>query len=175
MKRLMLLRHAKSLRDESKKDKDRPLNDRGRADAPRMGSYMHHMHYAPDLVLCSSSRRTRETWALVAAELDGAPGVRFEDALYLASSKAIQKIVAAADAAACLLVIGHNPGTEECARVLAREPHDKRERKLLAELGEKFPTGALAVFEFDVSSWKEIEAGKGALIDFVVPKGLNDD
>jgi phosphohistidine phosphatase len=175
MKRLMLLRHGKSLRNEAMKDKDRPLNDRGRRDAPRMGGYMHHKGYVPDLVLCSSARRTVETWQAIAPEFDSPVETRFTDALYLATARNIVKVLEGADRSATLLAIGHNPGMEECARMLAREPATLEEREHLAALSAKYPTCALAVFEFDIESWREVTPGRGTLLDFAKPKGLKDD
>jgi len=175
MKRLILLRHAKSLQDEAKKDRDRPLNARGRADAPRMGSYMHHRRYLPQLVLCSSARRTVETWELVGPELDTAVPSRFPDALYLASSATIASLVQRADDhVSTLLVIGHNPGLEECAQALARKPQSATEREYEAGLRTKFPTCALAVLDFDVADWSEVVPASGALVDFARPKDLKD-
>ena len=175
MKRLLLLRHAKSLRDDARKDKERPLNDRGRRDAPRIGGYMHHKRYLPELTLCSSAKRTVETWQLLAQELDCPAEARFMDSLYMASAENILKSVASTEGRwATLLAIGHNPGLEECALMLAREPEKGSERERLAELRTKYPTCALAALEFDVESWEDIEPGRGALIDYVRPKDLKD-
>jgi len=176
MKRLVLLRHAKSQRDEATKDKDRPLNERGRGDAPRMGSYMHHKSYLPQLVLCSPAKRTVETWELLAPELGVETEVRFPDPLYLASAAAIGKLVKAVGSEVSLLVvIGHNPGLEDFAHALARKPESAKERKLDAEIRAKFPTGALAVLDFQVNAWSEIAPGDGELVDFARPKGLDGD
>ena len=174
MKRLILLRHAKSLQDEAIKDKDRPLNARGRRDAPRMGSYMHHKRYLPQLALCSSARRTVETWELVGPELDAAVPSRFPDALYLASAATIANLARAADdTLSVLLVIGHNPGLEECAQALARKPESATEGAFDAALRTKFPTCALAVLDFD-TAWSGIAAASGMLVDFARPKDLED-
>jgi phosphohistidine phosphatase len=171
MKRLLLLRHAKSLRDESLKDKDRPLNPRGRSDVPRMGSYMHHKRYLPQLVLCSTAKRTVETWEILGPELDASTPIRFTDALYLASAPTIGNLVRAVDSdVSTLLVIGHNPGLEQCAQALAREPATDEERGFAAVLREKFPTCALAVLDFDVSNWDE--ATCGTFTDFARPKDI---
>jgi phosphohistidine phosphatase len=175
MKRLILLRHAKSLQDDAKKDKDRPLNARGRADAPRMGSYMHRRRYLPQLVLCSSARRTVETWELVGPELEAAVPSRFPDALYLASAETIANLVQGTDDhVSTLLVIGHNPGLEECAQTLARKPQNATEREYEAGLRAKFPTCALAVLDFGAADWREVTAASGVLVDFARPKDLKD-
>jgi phosphohistidine phosphatase len=174
--RLLLLRHAKSLQDATLKDKDRPLNSRGRGDAPRMGSYMHHRRYLPELVLCSPAKRTLETWELVSPELEGMPDVRFQDALYLAPAAAIEKMVRAVAAdIQTLLVIGHNPGLEDFARSLIRTPESAPEKKCGDDLRHKFPTGALAVLEFETDAWSVLAKSSGTFADFARPKALKND
>lgn len=176
MKRLLLLRHAKAAAGSVKSgDHARPLNERGRLDAPRMGIAMQHKRYLPDLVLCSTAKRTEETWEHVSPELDGSPEVRFLDELYLAPWKAIASIIRnAGGAAETMLVIGHNPGLEECASALSRKPKSEHERVCAALLAEKFPTCALAVLDFDLGTWREIAAGGAILRDFIRPKELSD-
>lgn len=173
MKRLLLLRHAKSLRDESLSDKARPLNARGRCDAPKMGRYMRAERYIPDRILCSSAKRTAETWKLLAPELETAPQAKFLDTLYLAPAGAIMRIIReeGGDASA-LLVIAHNPGLEDAARDLTAKPSSAEQREMLGRLENKFPTGALAVLEFEVESWTEVAEGAGRLVDFARPKHI---
>ena len=125
----------------------------------------------PQLVLCSTARRTVETWGLVVAELGGAVQAKFLDQLYLAPSKKIQGILRnAAEVTASVLVIGHNPGIKECAADLARKPANADEAARLQRLKGKFPTCALAVLEFDAARWAD--AAVGALAAFVRPKDL---
>lgn len=174
MKRLFLLRHAKSVQDGTH-DRERALSERGRHDAPRMGAYMQHNHYAPEFVLCSSARRTTETWQLIAPELDHAPEAQFEGELYLATASTMLKIIRGGDnRAASLLVIGHNPGLEDCAVALARQPDGAAERTRLATMKQKYPTCALGVFDFDIKAWQDLAAGTGRLADFARPKNLED-
>lgn len=175
MKRLLLLRHAKAATGSPRaSDSDRPLNERGRKDAPRVGIEMQHRRYLPDLVLCSTALRTKETWEHVMPELDGSPAVRFLDELYLASAKAITDIVRKkGDDYPVVLVIGHNPGLEDCAQALSRKPQSDQERICANALAEKFPTCALAVLDFEVPSWRSIAPGTGTLHDFIRPKSLS--
>jgi phosphohistidine phosphatase len=174
MKRLLLLRHAKAVTGSAKGgDHARALNDRGRADAPRIAIAMQHSHHIPDLVLCSTAKRTTETWAHVAPELDVEPEVNFLDILYLAPWKTIAQTVRAVSGDPnVVLVIGHNPGLEDFAQAAARKPQSDRERTLLETLKEKFPTAALAVLDFE--NWSDVAAGSGALVDFIRPKDLTD-
>jgi phosphohistidine phosphatase len=171
MKRLLLLRHAKAVTDSPGGDHARVLNARGREDAARMAAFLHSEK--PDRIFCSSAARTMETWQLVALELGSVPQAEFLDGLYLASWKAILNIIRAApDAAKSLLVIGHNPGLEECALALAHKPDSKDERARGGELHEKFPTCSLALFECDIAHWRELATGANKLTAFVRPKDL---
>lgn len=177
MKRLLLLRHAKAVTGGTKSgDHARPLNERGRADAPRMGIAMHHKRYRPERVLCSTAKRTVETWRGLSAELDGEPELALLDDLYLAPWKTILACLRKqGGAAATVLVIGHNPGLEDCVQALARKPQSDAERARLAAAAEKFPTATLAVFDFEIASWSEIAPGTGAFVDFLRPRALTGD
>jgi phosphohistidine phosphatase len=174
MKRLFLLRHAKSQRDEAKNDKDRSLNARGRGDAPKMGSYMQLNGYLPDRVLCSSAKRTAETWTLLAPELKPAPPIKFLDALYLAPAGSIVRVIREeGEKSSALLVIGHNPGLEDAARDLAAKPSSAMQKELLARLEDKFPTGALVVLQFEINAWPDMREGSGKLVAFARPKDVS--
>jgi phosphohistidine phosphatase len=173
--RLLLLRHAKSDQAAGKHmdDLDRPLNARGRSTAPRMGAHMRSKGYVPQLILCSSAMRTRETLDLVATNFSPAPKIKTMKALYLADWTAILKAVREVPrTVSSVLVIGHNPGIERLAVALGLNPTSAAERARAERLAEKFPTAALAVFDFDGSDWTAIKPGSGRLVDFVKPKDL---
>jgi phosphohistidine phosphatase len=172
MKRLLLLRHAKA-EQANKDDHARELTGHGRKDAAHMGAWLHKNGMTPDLVLCSTAARTRQTWALVAEELGASSKVEFLKPLYLAPAKTILKLVQNVDGANTLLMVGHNPGTEEAAAMLARAATDKSERHRLEMLKEKFPTAALAILDFDVAQWRDVEPAGGALANFMRPKDLD--
>jgi phosphohistidine phosphatase len=176
VKRLLLLRHAKAVPGDAKTDDhDRALNVRGQHDAPMLGAEMHHRLYVPDFALCSTARRTVETWEGVAPEFDAPPGIEFLDTLYLASPKTILKLVQlTGDETDTLLVLGHNPGLEDCAAALARKPETQGERALLEQLRDKFPTCGLAVLDFEIAHWRDVEPGTGALTDFIRPKDMRE-
>src|SRR5262249_27710733 len=138
MRRLILLRHAKSdWSDPGASDHDRPLNRRGQEAAPRIGAYLDRHGLVPDRVLCSTAKRARETWKLIAAEVADAPAATFVDSLYNAAARTILDALRHAPAdAKSVLVVGHNPGLQETATLLiASGDLDDRER-----LREKFPT-----------------------------------
>jgi phosphohistidine phosphatase len=170
MRRLMLLRHAKS--DWSlpgQADHDRDLAARGRKAAPLVGRYMAEHAIIPDHVIVSTATRTRETWRLVADTFPRKPPADFEDRIYEASPRDILAAIADAPASArSLLVVGHNPGFHETANLLVGSG-DKRMR---ATLLDKFPTAALAVIDLDIPDWAAIRPGSGQLESFVTPRAL---
>ncbi|MDQ0473050.1 SixA phosphatase family protein [Labrys wisconsinensis] len=169
MRRLMLLRHAKSDWPKGVSDRDRPLGPRGRHDAPHMGEEMALRGLKPDLAVISTAQRTRETWELVAPCL-GPVEHRFESAIYEAEPKAILALIRAIDdGVGTLLVIGHNPGLELTAALLIGGGAER----LRDRLGEKFPTAALAVIEFHEGGWADIGQGRGELALFLTPRDLD--
>jgi phosphohistidine phosphatase len=173
--RLLLLRHAKSEwpAGGAVADHERALNARGRRAAPRLGAYLAEHRYRPDVVLCSTARRARETLDLILPLLSPAPSVRYREQLYLAEwpilLDAIRKTT---KGCRTLLVVGHNPGLEQLAVALARAPQGPDERLHTDRLTEKFPTGALAVFDFDLGDWRAIKPGEGRLAGYRRPKDL---
>jgi len=107
---LVLLRHAKAERPTGHSDVDRPLTERGHADAGAAGAWLAAHGYVPDLVLCSPAKRTRQTWHGVALALPSAPAVRYEKKLYTGGARDMLAVVAAASTEVrTVLVIGHNP------------------------------------------------------------------
>jgi phosphohistidine phosphatase len=172
MKRLTLLRHAKSSWDEPNLDDfDRPLNDRGWKSARRIGKEMKRRHMRFDLGLASPAARVRETIDGL-TETYGEPdfAIRFEPRIYLASVETLLQIVreVPADVKGALL-IGHNPGLERLVVELTRDDKDG----LRAKVGEKFPTAALAVIELPADDWAEMKPGCGKLIELILPKELD--
>jgi phosphohistidine phosphatase len=168
--RLMLLRHAKAEKAEpGMGDHERGLNPRGRSDAELIGAYIARHALTPDAVVVSTARRTRETWEGLAPALSGPPPATFEDRLYNAGTEAIMTVVkATAPAVRTLLVIGHNPGLHDVARLLiASGDVEARER-----LNEGLPTAGLAVIEFAAESWSKVHPQGGRLERFVSPRSL---
>lgn len=156
MRRLVLLRHAKSSWDDlSQSDHARPLNLRGQRAARQLGDVFRALGLVPDRVLCSTATRTRETWDLLAEGLGaGVPGARYFKDLYLADPDRLLAVVKQeGEAAETLLVIGHNDGLHEFALGLVSEATDLALRD---KLSLKFPTAALAVFECPVESWQQV-------------------
>ncbi len=160
-RRLILTRHAKSAWDDpTLADHDRPLNARGRRAARELGDWMASRGYEPEEVLCSSSRRTQETWAMVAgAPLEVRPLLRLEPGLYHASPEKMLMILKTASHPT-VMMLGHNPGIAEFAAMLpARAPLDPDFRR--------YPTAATLVVDFQVDNWSQIAPGLGSVMDFV--------
>src|SRR5262245_14884197 len=168
--RLILLRHAKTEKAEpGQRDHTRRLNGRGHKDAPLIGAYMARHALTPDLALVSDAVRTRETWELIAPTLSAAPRVSYEARLYDANTEAILAVVKeTAPDVRTLLVIGHNPGLHDLARLLiASGDVEARER-----LNEGLPTCGLAVIDFAGDAWRKLHPHGGRLERFVSPRLL---
>ncbi len=168
MRRLMLLRHAKSDWPNGMADLDRPLSPRGREAGPLMAAYMAQEGLLPDLALVSPARRTRETWDLVAPAV-GAPPSRREPRIYEAPAERLLEVVREAeDGVRVLLLVGHNPGSEDLARRLVGHG----DRYAFARMAQKYPTAGLAVIDFAVERWSEVDGRGGRLDRFVTPKSI---
>jgi phosphohistidine phosphatase len=166
--RLMLLRHAKAEKAESgMHDRERRLNARGRGDAAEIAAYMAQHALLPDRVLVSSARRTRETWERMAPAFSAlVPAVDYQDRLYESGTETILTAIKATDAsAAALLVIGHNPGLYDAARLLlARRGGEAH------ALDDGLPTSGLVVIDFADDGWRKLAARSGRLHAFVTPR-----
>ena len=162
MRQLILLRHAKATPgSDTGEDFDRPLAQRGRDDAPVVGRALAEAGAAPQIVLVSAARRTRETWELVAPSFQMAT-VQFVEKLYLAPGDVILREAEEAGVAN-VMVIAHNPGLHELASRLAH-----RMNAMESRVRAKFPTAAAAFFTLkdDEASWK--------LRDYITPKDATD-
>jgi phosphohistidine phosphatase len=170
VKTLWLLRHAKaSAGGDGLADRDRPLSARGRDAARRIGRHLAESEAVPELVLCSSSLRTRETIQLVAKGLGAELEVDYENDLYLASERDLRERVAQVpERVDSLLLVGHNPGIAELALALAA----RGQPDALAQMRNKFPTGALAELRVHSAKWSHFARGGCELVAFVTPKQL---
>jgi phosphohistidine phosphatase len=172
IRRLMLLRHAKSAWPDVA-DLERPLSDRGRRDAPAMGRWLHDTGYVPDLVLCSPARRTQETWDLVAGELGPEPAVCYEPRIYEATALSLLHLLREAGGKhETVLLIGHNPGLAELAVGIAQMTDGPAARPL-ERARAKFPTAAVAVLEF-TGEWADLTPGEVRMTEFATPRGASE-
>lgn len=172
MKRLILLRHAKAVPSTPDlDDADRRLAEIGRSDAIRMGQFLKDEGLLPDLVLCSTALRTRETLSLVLPQLGIEPEVRLLPELYLARWLSLLNLVHQhGGSASTILLVGHNPGLEECARRLARPPTDSQIRMLLQRMEYDYPPAAATALEFDIEDWVQADRSEGELLYFARPR-----
>lgn len=163
-RRLILIRHAKSAWDDPLlADHDRPLNGRGRAAAEDLGQWLASRDYVPDTVLCSTARRTAETFRGLAPAMGDLPEPQLLPDLYQASPDAMLAILRRATGS-CVMLLGHNPGIAELAAMLpARAPVDPD--------FARFPTCATLVADFEIADWPALEPGRGTVLDFHVPPG----
>jgi phosphohistidine phosphatase len=172
-KRLFLLRHAKSSWDDAvRADFDRPLNGRGRRAALGMAEWLATRNLAPDLILCSAAKRTRETLATVRAALGPKAEVAIERRLYLAEEDALAARLAELDDLPqppdAVMIIGHNPGLGDLAlRLIPRDQAETRRR-----IATKFPTCAFVDLSFDCDTWEAISAANATLVAYLVPAEL---
>jgi len=177
-RRLILLRHAKSAWP-SVPDHERPLAPRGRRDAPLAGRWLRDAGYLPDQVVCSTARRARQTWELVRDGLGTAPPERYDDDVYAATAADLLRLTRREPAAVgTLLLVGHNPGMQELALLLAGRGGVPGEgvpgegaAGAYARLRVKFPTAAIAVL-LAAGTWDELAPGAGVLSAFVTPRDL---
>ena len=149
-RRLILMRHAKSAWDtDAPSDHARPLNKRGRRDAPRIGQRLSDLGWMPELVLSSDAARTVETWERMSLSLEG-KRVRFLPDLYGAGVATVRtELARVPDDVASVLLLGHNPGWEE---VLA----------YLTTTAARMTTANAALLEVDADSWAEAAIAESA-------------
>ena len=166
-RQLLLLRHAKAvLGGPGLDDIDRPLAERGQKAAQRMGRWMADHGLAPDLVLCSPARRTRETWEIAGRELPQTE-TRFLDELYdFGDGTALLKTIRRHGGTVLrLLLVTHNPATQTLALALPSKPD--------RQMADKYPTAGLAVMSFPGDDWSSTREGTAHLDHFIRPRDLD--
>ncbi len=162
MKQLMLLRHAKSSwKDSSLDDIDRPLNKRGKKDAPRMGELIASEGWEPDLIISSPARRAVMTAELVGENCGYSRDILIEDSLYFSGMEAyIRVIQKQSDYIDRIMLVGHNPDIEE----------------LYGELSGDYihyPTCCLSIMEFELEGWRNFRLNSPcSLLELWAPKDV---
>lgn len=161
MKKLLLLRHAKSSwEDTSLPDFERPLNERGRRAAPLIGKFMRQRKIQPDLILCSPARRTRETIALVLEAAGIETETRYDERIYEATTSRLLEIISELEADKReVLLVGHNPGFENLLERLTGQ-------------AKRMPTASLALVILNADNWSESVLKGSYLEEFVKAKEL---
>lgn len=164
-KRLILTRHAKSTWDDPlMSDHDRPLNERGKAAAAALGQWLGARDFVPGEVLCSDALRTRKTWSGIAPALPGTPILTLKPGLYLAAPDQMLSVLQKATSDT-VMMIGHNPGVGDLARMLLPSPPANPNFS-------HYPTGATLIADFDISDWQEARYGAAKLVEFIVPREI---
>jgi len=172
VKNILLLRHAKSAWNiPHQSDHDRSLNDRGERAARTMAAHIAAKAPRPDLILCSTAARTRQTLApLVAALGSPTPPISLEKQLYLASEgELMDRLQALRQDVGTVLLVGHNEGIGELAITLAGQGPGEA----LQRLREKYPTGSLATLALHQGSWTALAPRTCELLAFVRPRDLD--
>jgi phosphohistidine phosphatase len=165
MKTLLLMRHAKSSwKDPELSDNERPLNKRGKKDAPYMGEMLKEKELVPQLVLSSTAVRARQTAELVAAACGFVGDVVYLDSYYLAEPDAyLAGLSAQSDDLERIMIVGHNPGLEGLLQILSGRI-------------EALPTGTIAYLSLPVTSWHSLQHDtEGELLELLLPRDDHDE
>ncbi|MGW7406614.1 SixA phosphatase family protein [Streptomyces sp. NPDC054833] len=171
LRRLVVLRHAKSAWPEGVPDHQRPLAPRGRRDAPAAGRALVEADCLPDLALCSTAVRARQTWELASDQWGTPPPVRHDRRLYAAGAEDLLDVVREVPPEVeTLLLVGHNPGLEELVLDLAGDGLDDA----LDQVRAKFPTSAIAVLAWHGTGWEALGPGTALLTSVIVPRGKKE-
>lgn len=162
MKRLILMRHAKSdWTDSGLPDHARALNARGRRSADAMGNWLRTHKIEPDYILCSDAARTRETLARLGL---GDIPTTFTRDLYLAEPEVMQQALSG-QTEDCVLMVAHNPGSAMLADTLLHSAPSHPDFYA-------YPTCATLVADFDIANWRDLQHGTGQAAEFMVPRDL---
>ncbi|WP_432136869.1 MULTISPECIES: SixA phosphatase family protein [unclassified Streptomyces] len=168
LRRLVILRHAKSAWPEGTPDHGRPLAPRGRRDAPAAGRALAEADCLPDLALCSTALRARRTWELTSAQWGTPPPVRYDERLYAADAPDLLDVLhETPPEVRTLLLVGHNPGLTDLVLTLAGDGLGDT----LDTVRTKFPTSALAVLSWYGPTWRTLVPGAALLTSVTVPRG----
>lgn len=166
MHTLFLLRHAKSSwADSTLPDAERPLAPRGRRDAKLIAEHLRRLGIEPELVLCSTAVRTRETLDVIRPASPNSELALAQELYAAGADELLARIRQVPATVESVMVIGHNPGLHQLALVLASTGDE------LDRLEAKFPTAALATLTL-TSVWRQVAPGDATLTAYVVPKQL---
>ena len=169
MLRLYIMRHAKSSwAIPGARDFDRELNGRGLDDLKKISKVITNEQIFPDLILCSSAIRTRQSLDAIAHAFDNKPEIVFTERLYSSGQDEYIEMINATKDAKSILIIGHNPMCGSLATVLpgSGEPAE------LEKIAYKYPTSALSIIDFDRDNWADVSKGSGFLKKSIFPSQL---
>jgi len=169
-KQLFILRHAKSSWDDpGLEDHERPLAPRGRRAVKALCEHFRAETIDPDMILCSSARRTKETLEGIGLHAR----TQIEDELYSASpAQLLERLQRLGDEVGSVMVIGHNPAMQVLVlRLASRTASSELDDSWLADVKRKFPTGAVATLAFE-GEWSDLAPGRARLVAYVRPRQL---
>lgn len=169
MKHLILMRHAKSSWDNSDlDDHERPLNARGVAGAAKMGEWLKNLNLKPDHGIVSDAVRAQQTWSGVLNIIGDVRATHTRE-MYLAGPDGMLDLIQKApDAAQTVMLVGHQPGMSALTQLLA----DGSEPAMRTRAYGAFTTGATAVLDIPVETWKHVQFGAATFRRFATPKEL---
>jgi phosphohistidine phosphatase len=169
MRRLFLIRHAKAQPSVGRDDYERTLTDRGRADARRVAAALAGHRMLPDVLVHSGAARAKETAEIFAGKWPRSVELQEDPALYdAAQTMLFARVRVLSNAHARVGLVGHNPGLGELAVALAGSGAQPELRHLAA----KYPTGAVAVLDFSVGRWEDVERNSAMLALYLTPAEL---
>jgi phosphohistidine phosphatase len=172
MRRLFLVRHAKAELSVGRDDYLRKLTERGRADARRVAKALVARHFLPDVLVHSGAARAKQTAEIFAAEWRSKVELEQDARLYDASlTTLLDRTRALRDEHKCVGLVGHNPGLGELSTALTGSGAEPERHRLAA----KYPTGAVAVLDFSIQRWAEVERNSGMLALYLTPAELEAD
>jgi phosphohistidine phosphatase len=171
-KTLYLLRHAKAETGSATlDDHERGINQQGLDACVVIGKYITEAGISPDLVLCSTAKRAKTTWALVREASKNTSKQEFTDMLYLASAnEVVKQLMCLPESIHSVMVVGHNPGLHQLSLDLSKKADDATIDRLML----KFPTCALATIDLGETSWEGMAQAHGSLKAFVTPRFLTE-
>ncbi len=168
-KRLFLLRHAMAASDFSGVDKERPLTPQGKEDAKILGKAMLKHAYVPDVILCSSALRTRQTLESLNNHL-GVDNIDLRDTLYSGSTgDYLYEVQQTKDDYDNILIIAHNPSISELVRLLGAQGQES----ILSRLHDGYAPATLSVIECECKQWSDIQPAENTLSDYLAPIDYN--
>lgn len=154
---LVVIRHAKSDWGQAAPDEERPLNERGRREAPLVGRWLADHVEGLDLVVCSPATRARQTWRLVSAELEAKVRTHYDQRVYAAGPQELMSVVEELDdEVGTAALVGHNPGLTELVETLCGERVELK-------------TSAVAVLSWE-GTWADVWARRAALVTHATPR-----
>ena len=172
MRRLFLVRHAKAEPSVGRDDYARKLTERGRADARRVAKALAARHFLPDVLIHSGAARAKQTAEIFAAEWRSKVELEQDTHLYDASlATLLDRTRALRDGHKRVGLVGHNPGLGELATALNGSGAEPERHRLAA----KYPTGAVAVLDFSIQHWEQVERNSGMLALYLTPTELEAD